>query len=176
MTKPNYRGEAQLLSWSDTPAGRKITFLLPDEGEEHPFKPFKTGPKYGQAFAVITQPVDYDNPEGEGEPKAGEPVKSVAGYAKAPPTESQICGMLCNDPGFQEWVAESYAGIWDGWRRDRPGACLTEICTIVTREIVGVQSRSELDRPTPTNTHIESWQALRAQYEIDTGKIAEKRR
>ena len=65
MTEPNYKGEAQLLSWSDTPAGRKITFLLPDEGEEHQFKGFKTGPKYGQCFAIITQPIDYDNPEPE---------------------------------------------------------------------------------------------------------------
>lgn len=160
----NYQGEAQLYSWSDSSAGRKVTFLLPDEGNEHPFKPFKPGIKYGQCFAICTKPIDYDNPQ---EPKPGEEVKSVAGYAKAPPTESQICAMLCDDPVFQEWLVDQYPPN----RLDIVGSAWA---VSVVKHHCGMKSRRELDSD-PEGEPSKRWQALRSQYETDTGKRAQER-
>ena len=37
-----YKGEAQLVRWSETPKGRTVTLLLdPFVGEQHPFKALK---------------------------------------------------------------------------------------------------------------------------------------
>ena len=44
--------EALLLRWGESPAGRTVTFLLPDDGTTHPFKGLKTGPSYGQRVAL----------------------------------------------------------------------------------------------------------------------------
>lgn len=55
--------EAMLCSWSDSPAGRKVTFLLPDNGEDHPFKHLKAGTKYGQRLALSMALISDDETE-----------------------------------------------------------------------------------------------------------------
>lgn len=159
MTAPNHKGEAQLLSWSDTPAGRKITFLLPDEGEEHPFKGFKTGPKYGQCFAIVTQPIDYDNPE-PGEAT----VKSVAGYAMS---ESQRCALLCQRGDFQGWLKdllpEKYHPKILGLSSSEPPE---RIAAAVLRGYLGISSRRVLDGPRHPATRL--WHGLVSKYEAET--------
>jgi hypothetical protein len=45
--------EAILLRWGETHStGRTVTFLLPDDGGEHPFKALKCGPDNGQRVAL----------------------------------------------------------------------------------------------------------------------------
>lgn len=160
MIDPNYKGEAQLFSWSDTPAGRKITFLLPDEGEEHPFKGFKTGPKYGQCFAIMTQPVDYDNPEEE------QTVKSVADYVMP---ESQRCALLCKQEKFQTWLYGMFPGRWAGVERDLSEDATAESLTAGTlRQYLLISSRREID----TNPiALKTWLSLVSKYEYDTQLI-----
>lgn len=155
-----FKGEAMLLSWSDSAAGRKVTFLLPDDGTPHPFKDYKTGPKYGQGFALGCQAIDYDNPEGDAEPKPGDPVKSVKGYAKPPMTEAQRCGMLCADKAFQNWLRQ-YAHADD---EADPAD--------IMRALLGIDSRSQIDSNHATR---EAWRYIFERFEADTGRVATQR-
>ena len=166
MTEPNYKGEAQLLSWSTSPAGRKITLLLPEDTPDHPFKGFKTGPKYGQCFAIMTQPIDYDNPEGD-----GQAVKSVKGYTT---TESQRCAMLCHDERFREWIIENYTDHWRATYRE-VGESDGDLVAKIVRTLCGMASRSALDSD-PEGEPSQRWQRLKAKYYSDTGKVAERTR
>lgn len=168
-----FKGEAMLLSWSDSAAGKKVTFLLPEDGNEHPFKGFKSGPKYGQAFALGCQAIDYDNPE---PPKAGDPVASVKGYAKPPMTESQRCGMLCADVRFQQWLFDKHREWWECTididdESQRP----PDIAADVIRHVLGIKSRKELDADGPPHV-IGYWKDIVAQFEADTGRMAERTR
>jgi hypothetical protein len=170
-----YKGEALLYSWSDSAAGRKVTFLLPDEGTPHPFKDYKSGPKYGQAFALGCTPIDYDNPESPPEPKPGDPVKSVAGYAKPPMTEAQRCGMLCADKAFQKWCwnkAEYH--YWASKQGDRlVGMADEEIAAEYVRAVCRVTSRRHIGINLDA---LESWRSMLAQFEADTGRMASRTR
>jgi hypothetical protein len=171
MTDLTYKDEAMLVSWSDSAAGRKVTFLLPDNGEEHPFKGYKTGPTNGQAFVVACHPVDYDNPESPPEPRPGDPIKSVKGYAKPPMTESQRCGMLCGDTAFHGWLAKNFPKRWAFFfvgqnLPDDAAAC-------VVRDLLKVPSRRDIDT---NEIALTSWRAMLAQFEHDTGRIAEQTR
>jgi hypothetical protein len=168
-----YKGEALLYSWSDSAAGRKVTFLLPDEGKPHPFKDYKSGPKYGQAFALGCTPIDYDNPEGPPEPRPGDPVKSVAGYAKPPMTEAQRCGMLCADKTFQGWIAANFPKEWEFFHVGKNSPKDTVAC--VVRNWLRISSRSELDNDVRQKSR-EGWQTMLAQFEADTGRMAERTR
>jgi hypothetical protein len=172
MTNLTYKDEALLLSWSDSAAGRKVTFLLPDAGEEHPFKGFKTGPTNGQAFALACHPVDYDNPEQPEQPKPGDQVKSVAGYAKPPMTESQRCGMLCNDERFQIWLSTRFPLIWDEVEREQRRPFNDMAAEVVRRHCI-MNTRRKLDENGPS---AEVWLNMLAQFESDTGRMAERTR
>lgn len=163
-----YKGEALLYSWSDSAAGRKVTFLLPEDGAEHPFRGYKSGPKYGQAFAIGCQPIDYDNPD---PPKPGDPVKSVAGYAKPPMTESQRAGILCNTPEFQTWCSQGYPANWQAAIAE--GASLPEAAACIVRYACQTSTRRALDQPGPI---LERWRSVLAQFEADTGRVAERTR
>lgn len=138
-----FKGEALLLSWSDSTAGRKVTFLLPDDGTEHPFKGYKTGPKYGQPFALGCQAIDYDNPEQPAEPQPGDPVRSVKGYAKPPMTDSQVCGMMCADETFQAWLARTFPDEWKAVSGGQYGP--DDAAAMVVRNLLKITSRRELD-------------------------------
>lgn len=165
-----YKGEALLLSWSDSTAGRKVTFLLPDDGGQHPFRDYKTGPKYGQAFAIGCAPVDYDNPEPA---KPGDPVKSVKGYAKPPMTESQRCALYCQQPDFQKWLAMHFADEWAHFNVGGNGPDDAAACVI--RRVLKVTSRRELDDERKSVTR-SAWEAMRTAFEADTGRLAERTR
>lgn len=61
-----YQGELMLLGWKESHnGGRTVTFLLPEDDVEHPFKPFtvKSGKVAGQRFmAVLVQIDDAEQP------------------------------------------------------------------------------------------------------------------
>ena len=55
--------EAMLLGWSDTSTrGKTVTFLLPEDGENHPFKDFaiKAKKSSGQRFQMFLVELDED--------------------------------------------------------------------------------------------------------------------
>lgn len=56
-----YQGEMMLAGWTESHnGGRKVTFWLPDDTPEHPFKAFtaKAGKVAGQRFAVVFVQID----------------------------------------------------------------------------------------------------------------------
>lgn len=58
-----YQGEMFLLGWSESHNnGRKVTFQLPEDTDEHPFKRFtvKNGKRAGQRFAVVLVQIGDD--------------------------------------------------------------------------------------------------------------------
>lgn len=85
--------EAMLLSWSESPAGRKVTFLLPADNDPHPFRDLKAGPTHGQRLALSVALIS-DNEE----QKQLGPPKSFA----------QRAGILCNEGGFHTFLTEKY--------------------------------------------------------------------
>lgn len=155
-----YSGEALLLSWTDSSAGRKVTFLLPDNGEQHPFKDFKTGPVHGQPFAIGCQPVDYDSPEPEPEEKK-----------RKDPTESQRCAILCQDGEFQRWLRKAFPGTFTSPMLADPADTAANIVKAHCR----MNSRKVLDSD-PEGEPSQRWQRLKAKYYSDTGKVAERTR
>lgn len=99
MTKPLFRGELQLLRWSETSnQGATITFQLSDVRDLDAFKDLTLAKKgmAGQRIAAIMQQVEDDV----------EPPFDVTPYQpKARPGE--LCIMACTfcaDPKFWEWA------------------------------------------------------------------------
>lgn len=113
---PLFSGEAMLLSWGDTSSrGKTVTFALDIDSapDGHPFKGLGTG-KYGQKFRLVAVPIDDS-----GEPVPPEAKATQGSVAKADPPSaasggtkktwyeqrpSQRAGILCNDPGFWQWI------------------------------------------------------------------------
>lgn len=115
-----WQGEMLLLGWAESHTkGRTVTFLLPEEGQEHPFKAFTVskGKRSGQRFAaVFVQIGDDEKPV----------VKTPAQQAYA----------MCLSEDFREWVGErSLATIRN--EQDARSWML---------EYLGIQSRSVLDK------------------------------
>lgn len=158
-----YKGEALLLSWTDSSAGRKVTFLLPDNGQQHPFKDFKTGPVHGQPFAIGCQPVDYDNPEPAPEEKK----------PKRDRKESETCAMLCDNPVFQEWLSAAFTLEWQTLSLGLTTA--DDVATRLVKQHCRMHSRKVLDSD-PEGEPSKRWQRLRAQFESDTGRTAVRTR
>lgn len=161
MTDFTYKGEALLLSWSDSSAGRKVTFLLPDEGEEHPFKGFKCGPVHGQTFGVGCKEVT----PGESEPEPDKPKRDYK--------ESQICAMYCKNGQFQEWLAERFE---DCWLQECHGSASPEVTAArVVKRHCGMESRRALDSD-PEGEPLQRWLTMKARYLQESGQEAERTR
>lgn len=92
--------------------------------------------------------------------------------AKPPMTESQRCGMLCNDRDFQVWIRCNHQ--WEFYQTEGVGDS-TDQTSAAVRMVLGVRSRKELDDPDRTYTR-ERWRNMLAQFEVDTGRIAERTR
>lgn len=114
-----FQGEMQLLSWGDTSTrGRTVTFLLPEEGPEHPFKHAreKKGKTAGARYmAVLVQIGDDEQPVSK--------------------TPAQMAFLLCRDETFQFFLSErSFCEINS---EETARAHILEVC--------GIPSRSKLD-------------------------------
>lgn len=83
-------------------------------------------------------------------------------------TESQICGMLCNDPLFWAWLVRGIR-MPPGWEPSADWAADT------VKTHCGMESRRVLDSD-PEGEPSKRWLRMKAQFEQDSGKIAEKRR
>ncbi len=122
-----YRGELMLTGWSDTSTrGRTVTFLVPEDSPEHPFKSFqlRQGKRSGTRFmAVLVQIGDDELPVEQ---------------QQQTHTLSQQAAILCKDPRFYHWCTEhSFDTVTN---EDGARYFILSLCQIV--------SRSELDKNT----------------------------
>ena len=88
-------------------------------------------------------------------------------------TESQRCAMLCGREDFQEWLSTSQRYLWSGYHA--MGMRVERLATVVVKEHCGMESRRVLDSD-PEGEPSKRWLRMKAQFEQDSGKIAEKRR
>lgn len=114
-----YSDEAMLLGWAESNTrGRTVTFLLPETGDEHPFRHFtvKSGKRAGQRFLLTLVQLDDDE----------RPVEK---------TPSQLAFLLCQDEQFWFWANERSFDTIDNEQAAR--AFILTACKI--------DSRSKLD-------------------------------
>jgi hypothetical protein len=82
--------ETMLLAWAESNTrGRTVTFQLPEEGDEHPFRHFtvKTGKRAGQRFYMTLVQIDDDERPVERKP-------------------SQDAFLMCRDEQFWHYLSE----------------------------------------------------------------------
>lgn len=169
-----YKGEAQLVRWSETPKGRTVTLLLdPFVGESHPFKALKCG-ENGQRMqlaAVLVGDDDQPVPPKNG-PVAARPDREVRhetatvapmrqAEASDKPrtyTRSQRAAIMCQDETFCEWLDGRYYGLF----------CETEPPLHPTpndrlKQLLGINSKKELDIDPEAAARFD---ALRTDFEL----------
>lgn len=115
-----YQNEVMLLQWGESNTrGRTVTFLLPDDGDAHPFREFTTkgGKKAGQRFAAVLVQLNDDET----------PVEK---------TPSQMAYLMCKDQMFWDWINES--SFVTVCSEDDARSFVCETCK--------VKSRGEIDR------------------------------
>lgn len=156
--------EAMLLRWSDSHTGRTVTLLLPDDGDDHPFRGLKCGPANGQRLALSVALIADDEtqtPMEEQQPRPAptNPSKTTGGAHSKPFNEmsgAQQAGILCRDPPFIKFLSDEIAAVVDGTR-----VANSEQATTFVREFCGVLSRSEIDKQ-PTAK--QRWDRLVSDY------------
>lgn len=117
---PAWQGEVMLLQWGESSTrGRTVTFLLPEDEDQHPFKThsIRAGKRAGSRFMAVFVEISDDETAVDSKPSA-----------------SQEAGMLCRDALFQQWASERHFV-----QRSEAGAreAVLSFCSI--------KSRSELD-------------------------------
>lgn len=165
---PLFKGEAMLLSWSDTSTrGKTVTFALhPDECPEvHPFRGLGTG-KTGQRFALVAVPIDdEDRPAVAATPLPAPVVVPLDTPERrrfaSLPLPQQI-GMKCADRAFQAWIA----------RVEGMGICDAESAAAWVRHQCEVETRAHIQPGTPAAA---LWSTILTNFEADTGRLAEIR-
>lgn len=117
MTVPTaYKDEFLLLRWSDNSRdGMTVTFQIPGEYAEHPFKSSPTGKKTGKRYAAVLVEIGDDE-------------KPVVQKGKPGPNCLKAIG-LCRNESFQRWIGCGYE----------------DDATDVMKNYLGVASRRELD-------------------------------
>jgi len=126
--------EAMLLSWSESPAGRKVTFLLPAEPDHHPFRGLKAGPAHGQRLALSVALIGDDETQ--------EDVQKPAGKSFA-----QRAGILCGKPAFYKFLTQM--NLMLAFEASGHGDPDAEAAAYAIRKICGVESRKDLIDGTP---------------------------
>jgi hypothetical protein len=122
-----YKDELLLLRWSDNSRdGMTVTFQLPGEIAEHPFKHSATGKKTGKRYAAVLVEIGDDEQPvvQEQKPKGGPLSREAAG--------------ICKREDFQEFVV-----CWMGYLNK--GLTEEENAAAYIRERCRIRSRSTLD-------------------------------
>ena len=101
------------------------------------------------------------------QPVQPEPPKKV----KPPMTEAQRAGMLCADPVFQTWCSQAYPANWQAAMVS--GATVPDATARIVRYACETSTRRALDQPGPI---LNRWRSMLAQFEADTGRMAERTR
>ena len=122
--------EAILLRWGETHStGRTVTFLLPDEGGDHPFKSLKCGPDNGQRVALSVALISDDEtqtpvPKEEQASRGKKPAHDKKRWSELP--LSQQAAIRCNEPGFWQYMGVSNA--------EEAAMCVREMCLVKSRK------------------------------------------
>lgn len=120
-----FQGEVMLLNWAESNTrGRTVTFQLPEEGEQHPFRHFtvKSGKKAGQRFMQVLVQIDDDETPVERKP-------------------SQTAFLMCQDDQFWGWCNERSFTEIDS--EETAKAYMLELLSAAVRG--KVTSRSQID-------------------------------
>ena len=140
--------EAILLRWGETHStGRTVTFLLPDDGGEHPFKSLKCGPDNGQRVALSVALIADDETQRPAPAPEPKPAKERKSWSELP--LSQQAAIRCGEAEFETFMRERYAAY--------PGATIAEI----VREACGVDSRRDIH---PDKASGGYWRAIDSDY------------
>lgn len=136
--------EAMLLRWSEGPAGRTVTFLLPDEpGTSHAFKGLPSGRVNGQRVALSVALIGDDETQTDHKPRRN--------WSELTPAEQ--AGIRCGEPAFRKFlVAKSLMADDD---TDTPADAVRRFCE--------VKSRSDLK---PGTDHARWWHKLNSQFQV----------
>lgn len=139
--------EAMLLRWGESPGGRTVTFLLPEDDGAHPFKGLKAGRVNGQRLALSVALIADDETE-----------TPLPGKAPEKPRHSlaQQAGMLCGDARFERFLTEC-CGDCQTWQED--GRTLNAAETV--RRACKVASRAEFDSDPEAAAR---WRELHGRY------------
>lgn len=132
--------EVMLLRWSDNQNGRTVTFQLPDDGGDHPFKGLKCGPANGERLAISVARISDDETQQEvtTQPRPPDETPSKTGGAQRN-TAPQRAGILCNDMVFRAFLNEMYAA----------GCSNSDEAAEFIRDYCNVESRADLTRGNP---------------------------
>jgi hypothetical protein len=124
--------EAMLLRWGESPTGRTVTFLLPEDDGQHPFKGLKSGPSNGQRLALSVALIADDETQ--------QPVEERKSFA-------QRAGILCNEGAFHRFLSERYLeeAVFGSASHEKVADAAAETIRIICR----VPSRRDLIDGTP---------------------------
>lgn len=112
--------EVMLLRWGESPGGRTVTFLLPDDPGDHPFKGLKAGRTHGQRLALSVALIADDETQ--------EKIKARRRDWNELPPATQAA-LRCDDPVFRKFLEFKK---------------LTGEPAELVRNICGVASRSQI--------------------------------
>lgn len=145
--------EVMLLRWGESPGGRTVTFLLPDDPGDHPFKGLKAGRAHGERLAISIARISDD--------ETVQPEKERKSWHEMPPASQ--AAIRCGEKAFWKFlesVSNKYCSNFPPEARvsissqDGAAGCVRIIC--------GVQSRSELST---NETARKKWEALDSEYQ-----------
>ena len=134
--------EAMLLRWGENhSSGRTVTFQLPEDTPDHPFKGLPCGPTNGQRVALSVALIGDDEKQ---QPAPKREFRDMPRSAQA--------AMLCNEPRFQTFLDERYA-VSDH----------SESYAGMVRSLCNVESRADLDKFADTAAR---WDRLYSEYQV----------
>ena len=133
--------EALLLRWNEGPNGRTVTFQLPDDTPQHPFRGLKAGPTHGQRLALSIALIADD--ETQSPPADNQPKEKK---------RAQEAGRLCTDPRFMAFLGERYNTEWYAADGD-PAEVVRRLCHVNSRAILDKSEAGAME-----------WDALRGEY------------
>lgn len=139
-----YADEAQLLSWSETDKGRKVTLMLsPHFGEQHPFREYKPGKRFMLAATVIG---DDEQPERAKAPA----VKQTPAEPAQQPSNTPFKRSFRDMPRSQQAALKLQDDEFCKWLMSAHGIIPIDVPPTPSNwmnEILGITTKKELDLP-----------------------------
>lgn len=157
--KTIFKGEVQLLGWSDTHnGGAKLVLQLSDPADLEPFKHLTSrhGKIAGQILgAVIVVPDEAPEPVRSREP---EPEKPKGGQL------AQLAGMWCRSPVFQEWLQREHGDTWHLAAESFEEPDAYEVAHATVLKLCGIGSLTWLDAPSMDGERAEFHSEIRTPF------------
>lgn len=132
-----------MLRWGESPTGRTVTFLLPDDTPQHPFRGLKCGPAHGQRLALSVALIHDDEtttahapaPQPSDKPASGANGNGADRRSFKELPRSQQAGILCGDVVFEKFLRDRRGEkvVLDDNGQIDAAATLRRICCIDSR-------------------------------------------